>query len=241
MLLRTWLLSVWRPSLLQLPAHDEMETAGRPGRSGIARHDGLRTPPPPPLPRAPTPPIPPVRSPPRSAALRRHPSPCLPTQIERPRPTTSTRLPLLLPYDGRPVEALFAGKPPPTRPDGPASLALALGGTCRRRGRSPLVGGPRAVPRAHRDQGALFLRSTDNRRSSHAQAVADRSVLGGGRQLDGLRTRFGLVLDDGWGKVVSVDDEREAYYAAVDMLLLLRQSSCAASRHDAQHGLTLLV
>jgi len=50
-----------------------------------------------------------------------------------------------------------------------------------------------------------------------------------------------LVLDDGWGKVVSVDDEREAYYAAVDMLLLLRQSSSAASRHDAQHGLTLLV
>jgi len=58
MLLRTWLLSGWRPSLLHLPAHDEMEAAGRPGRSGIARHDGLRTPPPPPLPRLP-PPLPP--------------------------------------------------------------------------------------------------------------------------------------------------------------------------------------
>ena len=44
------------------------------------------------------------------------------------------------------------------------------------------------------------------------------------RQLDGLRTRFGLVLDDSWGKILSIDDEREAYYAAVDMLLLLREA-----------------
>lgn len=124
--------------------------------------------------------------------------------------------------DGRPAQALLASRAPPARADGLARVALALGRARRRRRRRPaVVCDARAVPGAHRGEGASPS-SLPSCSSSWTREGADVGASRG--QLVSLRARFGEVLADGWGQVLSMEFERESYYAVVDMLLLLRAS-----------------